>query len=179
MKYKSRTCKIVKFLLFFIVVSFLFTQLTYVYRGTLAHTRDNISGYYAEKKDSLDVVILGTSSTFSAFMPMEIWANYGIAAYNMCTNVLFMDSMKYYVREIERTQKPQLLIIDTAPFLYGHKSGAFVSEESHLRYNTDGLVISRNRFNLINAIVPAEKRIEFYFDLFYYHGNEDASVKFL
>lgn len=175
MKYKSQIYKIVKLFLFAMIVLFLFIQLTYVYRGY----RNNLSGYYAEKKDSLDVVILGTSSTFSAFMPMEIWGNYGIASYNMCTNVLFMDSMKYYIREIEKTQSPQLLIIDTAPFLYGHKSGAFLNEESHLRYNTDGLSISLNRVNLINAIIPKEKRTEFYFDLFYYHGNEDISLEYL
>ena len=29
--------------------------------------------FYAEKKDNLGVVIIGTSSTFLAIMPMELW----------------------------------------------------------------------------------------------------------
>lgn len=179
MKYRELARKLIKLLTFAAIVSFFFAQLTYMYRGSLAHTRRNITGFYAEKKDSLDVVILGTSSTFSAVMPMELWGNYGIISYDMCTNVIFEEAIKFHVRELKKTQHPKLLIIDTAPFLYGHKADIFLDRDSHLRYNTDGLSLSWNRFNLINAIIPRGKRLEYYFDLLYYHGNADPSMEYL
>lgn len=179
MKYKEIVCKCSKLMLFTIITFFFFIQMTYIFRGTLAHTRNNICGFYAEEKNSLDVVIIGTSSTFSAIMPMELWGNYGIAAYNMCTNVLFEDAIRFHVREMKKTQNPQLLIIDTAPFLYGHKSSIFADVDSHLRYNTDGLSISRNRIDLINTVIPRGDRLEYYLDLFYYHNNPSISIKYL
>lgn len=179
MKYIDLTRKAIKLIVFVIIVLFLYTQLTYIYRGELSHTRKSITGFYAEEKDSLDVVILGTSSTFSAVMPMELWGKYGITSYDMCTNVLFEEAIKYHVKELQKTQHPKLLIIDTAPFLYGHKANAFLDTDSHLRYNTDGFSLSWNRFDLINAVIPRGKRFEYYFDLLYYHGNSEPSIEYL
>lgn len=168
-----------KIILFVLLFCYIFIHLTYIFRSSLANTRDNITGFYAEKEESLDVVVLGTSSTFSAFMPMEAWERHGIASYNFCTNVLFENAMKYHVREIKKTQSPRLLIIDTAPFLYGHKSTIFMNEESHLRYNTDGFAFSQNRIDLINAIIGNQKeKWNYYFDLFYYHGNENPELDY-
>ncbi len=176
MKYKELLIKCI-FILF--IISYFFVHLTYIFRDPLSHTRKNISGYYGEEKDSLDVVILGTSSTFSSFIPMEAWDKYGIPSYNFCTNVLFTDAMRYHVREIFKTQHPEVLVIDTAPFLYGHTSSLFLNNESEsqLRFNTDGFGLSKNRFELINEIIPSDKsRLNYYFDLLYYHGNENPDI---
>jgi hypothetical protein len=40
-------------------------------------------------------------------------------------------------------------------------------------------MISRNRFDLINEIIPKGKRLEYYFDLFYYHGNTDVNYDYV
>lgn len=160
--------------LFWALLAATFVHLTYLYRGDLAHTRKHVTGFYDEKQDSLDVIMIGTSATFSAFMPMEAWNQYGMVSYNFSINTLYTDSIKYYVREALKTQSPKLLIIDIAPFLFGHHSFGKMEEvfEVPTRYNTDGLSLSKNRFDLINAIVPEwEDRLEFYFDLFYYHGD--------
>lgn len=158
---------------FFILFLYIFIHLTYLYRGGLANTRDNISGYYDEEKNTIDVVMLGTSSTFSSFSPMDAWNQFGITSYNFCTNVLFIDAMKYHVREILKTQSPHLLIIDVASFMYGHKSANFLDNEGHMRYNTDAFSLSKNRFDLISDIIPHDSRIiSYYFDLIYYHTND-------
>ncbi|MBD5531549.1 MAG: hypothetical protein HDQ98_05000 [Lachnospiraceae bacterium] len=160
--------------LFWALLAGTFVHLTYIYRGGLSHTRKHVAGFYDEEEDSLDVIIIGTSATFSAFMPMEAWNQYGMVSYNFSINTLYTDSIKYYVREALKTQSPKLLVIDIAPFLFGHHSFGKMQEafEVPTRYNTDGLSFSKNRFDLINEIVPVwEDRLEFYFDLFYYHGD--------
>lgn len=166
--------RVIATIVFWTLLAGTFVHLTYLYRGGLAHTRGHVSGFYDEKRDSLDVIMIGTSATFSAFMPMEAWNAYGMVSYNFSINTLYTDSIKYYVREALKTQSPKLLIIDVAPFLFGHHSFGKMQEvfEVPTRYNTDGLSFSRNRFELINEIVPVwEDRLEFYFDLFYYHGD--------
>ncbi|MCM1103347.1 MAG: hypothetical protein NC409_04495 [Clostridium sp.] len=170
-------------IVFWALLAGTFVQLTYLYRGALAHTRAHVSGFYDEKKDSLDVIMIGTSATFSAFMPMEAWNEYGMVSYNFSINTLYTNSIKYYVREALKTQSPKLLIIDIAPFLFGHHSFGKMEEafEVPTRYNTDGLSLSKNRFDLINEVVPVwGDRLKFYFDLFYYHGDtipQPASVQ--
>ena len=166
--------KIIAVLGFWALLIGVIVQLTYIYRGGLANTRGNVSGFYDEKDDSLDVIVIGTSSTFSAFVPMEAWNRWGIVSYNLCTNGMYTNSIKYYVREALKTQDPCLLVIDIAPFLFGHNAPAVMNEwtEPQARYNTDGLRLSRNRNALIQEVIPKEYgRWNFYFDLFYYHRD--------
>lgn len=179
MRYKDTVIKAAKVVIFALVMVSFLIQLTYVYRGGLSHTRANICGFYAEKKNSLDIVIIGTSSTFSAFMPMEFWGSHGITAYDMCTNVLFENAIKYHVREMKKTQNPKLLIIDTAPFLYGHNSESLAEEEAYLRFNTDSFSLSKNRMDMIDEFIPENSRLDYYLDLIYYHGNKNPSTKYL
>lgn len=166
--------KIIAVLVFWTFLIGVIVQLTYMYRGGLAHTRGNVSGFYDEKDDSLDVIVIGTSATFSAFVPMEAWNRWGIVSYNLCTNGMYTNSIKYYVREALKTQDPCLVVIDIAPFLFGHHAPTVMNEwnEPQARYNTDGLMLSRNRNALIREVIPKEYgRWDFYFDLFYYHRD--------
>ena len=169
LKYGLEFIKIVIFILAFCVI---FVQLTYLYRGDIGNVRRNMCGFYAEEEDSLDVVILGTSSTFSSYMPFEAWNEYGYTSYNMCTNVLFVETIKYYVRELQKTQHPKVLVIDISPFIFEHRADMFREQPSILRYNTDGMSVSLNRFELVHEIIPKGERTEFYFDLLFYHNNE-------
>lgn len=153
---------------------YLFVHLTYSFRDELANTKKNMAGYYDEENNLIDVVILGTSSTFSAVMPMKLWERYGISAYDFCTNVQFEESLPFSINEINKTQTPKLLIVDTAPFIYGHSVTRYLGDEATMRYNTDGYRISANRIKLINGLIPDfDERLYYYLDLLYYHENRN------
>ena len=163
---------------FIIVFIYLFIHLTYVFREPLSHTREHMMGFYSEKKNTVDVVVLGTSCTFSAIAPMQMWEDYGIAAYDFCTNVLLEDTMKYALREIKKTQSPKLIIIDTAPFMNAYIARNGPDNTQIMRYNIDGFRISKNRIDLINSVIAdKEKRMNYYFDLLYHHSNPEPEVK--
>lgn len=153
-------------------------HLSYIKRPELANTRDIITGFYAEGVNTLDVVYVGTSATFSAYMPIVSYGEYGFASYDVCTNGMFENAMRFYIREIMKTQTPKVVVVDIAPFLFGHNTQTMYSaspEIPNTRYNTDGLRYSWNRFELVNAIVPNPmERFGFYFDISLYHTNEDA-----
>ena len=124
---------------------------TYMVRG---YTR--LVGFYALEKNSVDVVFLGTSVTFTSFMPMEAWHEYGIVAYDYCTNVQFENSLRYSLADIERTQKPKIIMLDVAPFLYEHYAGneAWDKEdlELYIKYNLDSRKYTLDRFALVKEI---------------------------
>lgn len=166
---------------FIIIFIYLSVHLTYIFREPLSHTKAHLMGFYSEKKNTVDVAVIGTSCTFSAIAPMQLWEDRGIAAYDFCTNVMLENTMKYAIREVLRTQSPRLVIIDIAPFMNGHAvwqgRGAFASNTQVLRYNTDGFKISKNRLDLINDIVyDKKKRWSYYFDLAYHHSNPNPDI---
>ncbi|MGN1368692.1 MAG: hypothetical protein ACI4WX_07485, partial [Aristaeellaceae bacterium] len=48
------------------------------YKGS----REKLTPFF-ERADQLDVLFFGDSHAYSALYPMELWADYGIASYNL------------------------------------------------------------------------------------------------
>lgn len=169
--------KIKEFLTVIVGVIILYVSIicsTYMLRGYTV-----LCGFYALEKKSVDVVFVGTSVTFSAFMPMEAWKEYGIVAYDYCTNVQFENSLRYSLVDIQRTQKPKVIMLDIAPFLYEHYARGIVDKDRELciKYNLDSRKYSLDRFLLVNEI---NKDINgsfsdywyYFFDITRYHSNK-------
>lgn len=157
----------------FLMVSIIIS--TYMLRG---YTR--LFGFYQLEKNSIDVVFVGTSVTFSSFMPMEAWNEYGIMAYDYCTNVQFENSLRYSLRDIERTQSPKVIMIDVAPFMLGHYAGneSWDEEDRELfiKYNLDSRKYTFDRFSLVKEINEDANGSfadywYYFFDISRYHTN--------
>lgn len=154
------------------LTGYLFIQVSYMHRG---YTR--LMGFYGMEENTIDVVFVGTSVTFSSFMPMEAWHEYGMAAYDYCTNVQFENSLRYSVREIRKTQSPKLMLIDIAPFIMQHSAGTCAGEEDrNIKYNIDSLPYSLNRLQLVREINEEKggdlySFLYYYFDICRYHTN--------
>lgn len=166
--------KLLKAAAFTAVFLFLFVHLSYCKRGNLSYTRKNISGYYALRRNSLDVVFIGTSGTFSSFIPMQAWKDCGFASYNFCVNMMGANTIPYAVTEALKSQKPRLLVIDIYPFITGEMIGNI--GDSYTRYNTDGFRYSMNRFMLIkNEVMRAqdltESPLSYFADIIKWHTN--------
>lgn len=156
--------------LFLTLFAYLFVHVSYMVRAGLAHTGNNLSGYYDLDDNTLDVVFVGTSGTFSAFSPMDAWGKYGFASYNFCLNVLAEEAMANAVHEAMKTQSPEVLVIDIFPFIVANTLDTM--EEYMVRYNTDGYRYSLDRLKLILDKVPDTlDKFTFVFDLVKYHSN--------
>ena len=152
------------FLLLLIAVS-------YVVR-TNGEVKDRFSGFYAEKDDTLDIVIIGSSPVFPYYAAPKLWGETGIAMYPLSSNVQRPVAMKYLVEETEKSQSPQLYIFEMR---------MFTMEDEGLRENvaytrgvTDNMRYSHLRYKTIQAMVPEdneEERISFYLDIMKYHTN--------
>lgn len=65
-----------------------------------------------EKKNSLDALILGNSSAYTAYSPMQMWGEYGITSYNLGTaNQRLCDSYAL-LQNAFQTQKPSVIILE-------------------------------------------------------------------
>ncbi len=154
-----------------------FIQVSYLLRPT-GMDNDNLVGFYSESPNSLDMVYIGGSACFVYWEPLRSWNKYGFTSYNFANNTITPQAVKYYIKEVRKTQNPQLWLIDLRPFQYGEE--AYSDEidtpnmyyEVPIRNGTDHMLYSKNRFDLINASVKdVSDRLSYHFDLIKYHSK--------
>lgn len=93
-------------------------------RATTYKNRFNkVYSFLLEPENSLDIVGIGSSNLYSAFVPTTLWSNYG---YTSCViSKPHQTTVESYgfLKEVLQTQKPKVLIIET-DMLY-ENAGAF------------------------------------------------------
>lgn len=156
---------------FLAIFLFLFISVSYIMR-TNGDVKDRFSGFYAEKKNTLDAVIIGSSPVFSCYAAPQIFGETGIAMYPLSSNVQRPVAAKYLVRESEKYQSPALYIFEMRMFTMNEDN---LSENiAYTRGVTDNLRYSCLRYETIQAMVPRdieEGRLSFYLDIIKYHTN--------
>lgn len=141
---------------------------SYIVR-TNGDVKDRFSGFYAEKDNTLDIVMIGSSPVFPYYAAPKLWGETGIAAYPLSSNMQRPVAMKYLAEEAEKTQSPQLYIFEMRMFTI--EDEALRENMAYTRGVTDNMKYSWNRVKTIQAMVPKEDRLSYYIDLFKYHTN--------
>ena len=93
----------------------LLVPVSYMVR-TNGDVKDRFSGFYAEKKESLDIVMIGSSPVFPYYAAPKLWGETGIAMYPLSSNVQRPAAMKYLVEETEKSQSPSLYVFEMRMF---------------------------------------------------------------
>ena len=174
---KTRTIVslLIRGIVFLLIFGYLLMHFSYMKRPDLTHTRNNISGFYNEPENTLDLVFIGTSGTMSAFAPMQAWISCGYTSYNFATNEMSVEAQNFAIGEVLKTQTPKAIVIDVRPYIRKDslKRSAAEGNDSSIRYNTDGYRYSWDRFRLIWDNIPhTYDSLSYYFDIIKYHGNK-------
>lgn len=133
------------------------------------HNTLRIEGFYQEEPDSLDVVFVGSSEVFTGFSPALAYGKYGFTSYHYAIDSNFIDLFKYEINEVLRTQKPKVLLIETAGLFYD----GFQKNDQDLatmRKFSDVIPISENKIDLIDDKVDVDK-LSYYIPSILYHGD--------
>lgn len=131
--------------------------------------RARFTGFYAEEKDSLNVVGVGSSALYRYMNVPYLWTEQGITGYSWSTAGQSIYVIEYLLEEILKTQSPELLIVENRKFLTTEKE---TIKENRLRLVTDNMKYSWNRFNMVNDLVDGwGERLTYHFDLSLYHEN--------
>lgn len=160
---------LIKSVIFIVIFLLTLIPVSYIVR-TNGDVKDRFSGFYAEKEDTIDIVMIGSSPVFPYYCAPKLWGETGIAAYPLSSNVQRPIAMKYLVKEAEKTQSPSLYIFEMR--MYTIKDEDLRENMAYTRGVTDNLRYSANRVETIKAMVPeSEERLSYYIDLFKYHTN--------
>lgn len=165
---------IINTILFVMCFLFLFVRVSYLFRPGSVNRR-NIIGYYCEQKNSLDVVLIGGSSTYVFWAPYVAWNQRGIVSYNFATDSVSPALLINMIKEASKTQTPSLYVIDLRALEVRETHPGFYSEW-YLRNITDSLKYSQNRAEMIRYAFGYEQGDKEdltanHIDLMLYHSN--------
>ena len=163
---KKQALRAVLFLLGFL---FLLRTVTYIVR-TSGDTKDRISGFYAEKVNTIDAILVGSSPVYPYYSAPKLFGEQGIAAYPLSTNSQRPKAIKYLLEESKKTQDASLFVIEMR--MLSMPDEEWEDTMAFTRGVTDNLKYSVNRIKAINALVSDKsQRHTYYFDIFKYHSN--------
>ena len=66
-----------------------------------------------EQKNTIDVLILGDSLSYTSFSPLQMWNEYGISAFVGGQSGQNIQESYYMLKKAFKNQKPRLVILET------------------------------------------------------------------
>ncbi len=168
---KQKALILLQIIAFIGIFLLLFVAVSYMVR-TNGDVKDRFSGFYAERDDTLDIVMIGSSPVPSYYAAPKLWGDMGVAMYPLSSNVQRPAAMKYLVQEAEKSQSPALYVFEMRMFTM--EDEGLRDNMAYTRGVTDNMRYSLLRGETIRALVPeedAEGRLSFYLDIMKYHTN--------
>ena len=129
-------------------------------------TTRKVEGFYAEEKNSLDFVFVGSSQMFTSVVPAVLWEEYGITSYDFGANEQPMYLSYYYIKEALRYQTPKAIVLEVSYCNHGE----YTHEGVH-HINLDDLRMGPVKLEAIFDIIPAGERWPYIFELAKYHDT--------
>ena len=149
--------------LFLAVLTVLLSSLSFVteYKGG----REKVSPFL-ERAEQTDVLFFGDSHAYSAIYPMELWADYGIAAYNLANYNLPIPASYWVMRNALRTCNPKVVVLDVNQIWEQEK---LCESSSDMHTGLDGFPLSRTKleaiFDLMDDPLVTDNKGNLYQDL--------------
>lgn len=132
-----------------------------------------IERFYEEEENSLDVVVMGASETFTGFAPGYAYENYGFTSYMYAMDSnngqLYLPQLK----EVLKYQTPQVILVDIYGFLWPEEWGENI-DEGRFRIFVESIPFSWNKVQTILEL-PYDNKISYFVPLVKYHGELAAA----
>lgn len=172
--------KILKPIAFFLIFALIFCELNWVFlpkyveRNEEYPVTNTFRQFYEMDRDTVDVLMIGTSVPATGFCPQVLYDNYGITAYNLGSTRQSVLVSYYWLKEALRFQKPKVVMFDTK-FLFERNPGdPFNSTEASIRKSMDYMQWSSVKQEAVKDICERDKSqtyLSYVFPLLRYHDR--------
>ena len=114
----------------------------------------NVKGFYQEKRNSLDVVMIGPSELYADYSPPLAWNEFGYTSYNLAVSGVPGNLYISMLKEALSRQDPKLVVFNVSGFYWG--DDAFTDWKSMHKW-FDNIPFSFRKINEIKRAVPKDK----------------------
>ncbi len=129
-----------------------------------------VNGFYVEKRNDIDMVVLGSSNSFCTVNPLILYEEYGIAAYDFGSSSQPMHISVLYLKEALKTQKPKVVALEVNML-----AGSSISSknEAAFRWGFTDIPLSVDKLKCIYQSVDAVDAdfFSYVFPIFRYHDR--------
>lgn len=167
-------------LAFLLITGTLFVYLNKVFSmGDNDANRQTFKAFYSEPENTIDVVYFGTSAANRYFINPLAYEESGMACFTMATMGMPMFFIPTLADEINKTQDPDLYIIEIRWLLKEREQVT----DAHIRRVTDNMKLSGNKLEAIDEAFDfmdgskgmlediSENRIDYVIPIIKYHGK--------
>ena len=166
---RSKTKTVVRVIAFLLIVALVYGALTRLLTINNATEQQYIRSFYLEPKNSLDVMILGASETFTDYCAPLAWQHAGFTSYPLAVSAAQGTMYPSMLREAAKRQSPTVYVVEVNGFLYTEDERKELGKAATREW-LDTLPLSRNKVQAINECVQG-KRLSYYVPLLKYHDN--------
>lgn len=113
--------------------------------------------FYAQPKNQIDVLAVGTSLTYSGLNTNVLWSNWGISAYDLASAEQPYWNTYYYIEEALKYQQPKVIVLDA-------KATTYPTGETQLAraiQSTCGIRSLSTRFAALKATAPQDELMNY------------------
>lgn len=165
--------KLFKTAAFLLIVAIIWVNISLIFRP------DKLHPVFREPKNTLDVVMIGSSSWYTFWSPMVAYEFTGITSFDYAQGGMPADCLEYCIREVLKHQDPKVIALDARMFLYRDENtlqendaGKIYMEEAHIRAVSDTMPYSMNRFRMLYSVRDyLEDGLSAHLDLLFYHDR--------
>lgn len=111
---------------------------------------------YATQDNLMDVVFLGSSHVYCGVNPAVLWEEHGISAFDMAVSGQDRDSTFHTLKEVLKTQSPQVVCVDLYGLLYEEQDIL-----GNVYRNMLSMKTSANSVELVHDYVEKEDRMDY------------------
>ena len=131
--------------------------------------------FYSLKKNSIDVLFLGSSHAVNGFNPQELYNQYQITSYNLGCEQQNLVTSYYWLKEALKYQNPKVVVLDTY-FLFPYDDNQRIMnfDEPYLRKSFDYMRWSENKLNAVRDICridPEQSAVSYFLSNIRFHSR--------
>lgn len=167
MKKRNKEKLIIIIILIISIIAFDRLTLLLVRKGNSYGT--DVLNFYKQPRNSIDLIVLGSSHAYTSFNPYLIEEETGLKTYDFCTQQQPLWITYYYLKEALKYQHPKYIVLESHMAVVGNYDYA---EEQVNRDAIDKMRFSSNKVDTIkNSVENEEDRMSYYLNIIKYHSR--------
>ncbi len=162
---------IIRVILFFVILALITAGLSEIFIPYDAESTRQAKSFYDIEDDSVDVLIVTSSTGRNGLSPNEMWHEYGISAYTRGDSRQAPLVALFNAEDAFKHQHPKLVILAVTQLFAGYK---YRKNEPFLRKGMDYKKFSLDKLKIIEEIVFRDRKqntLSYLFPLLRYHSR--------